>query len=77
MMIVGLEVEDQLHLPLGHAARHRDHRAAEALGAVVRAEPAGEQPVAVGDVNDVAGPAAGGADRARHEVRPGVDVARV
>ena len=49
-----LEVEDQLHLPLGHAAADRDDGAAEPLGAVVRAEPAGEQAVAVGDVHDVA-----------------------
>ena len=54
--------------------RHRDHGAAQPLGAVVRAEAAGEQAVAVGDVHDVAGAAAGGADRARHQVGPGVDV---
>ena len=54
--------------------RHGHHRAAEPLGAVVRAEPAGEQAVAVGDVHDVAGPAARRADRARHQLRPGVDV---
>ena len=39
---VGLEIVDQLHLPLGHAARDRNDRAAEPLGAVVRAEAAGE-----------------------------------
>ena len=49
-----LEVADQLHLLLGLAAGHRDHRAAEPLGAVVRAETAGEEPVAVRDVHDVA-----------------------
>ena len=48
-----------------------------ALGAVVRAEPAGEEAVAVGDVDHVAGPAAGGADRAGDQVGPGVDVLRV
>ena len=74
MMIVGLEVVDQLHLPLGLPAGHRDHRAAQPLGAVVRAEAAGEQAVAVGDVDDVAGAPAGRADRARHHRRPGVDV---
>ena len=71
---VGLEVDDQPHLALGHPARDRDHRAAEPLGAVVRPEPAGEEPVAVGDVDAVARAAAGGADRARDHVRPGVDV---
>ncbi|MDQ0587295.1 hypothetical protein QFZ47_001404 [Variovorax paradoxus] len=44
---VGLEVLDQLHLFLGLAARHRDDGAARALGAVVRAQAAGEQAVAV------------------------------
>ena len=34
----------------------------------MRAEAAGEEPVAVGDVNDVAAPPARGADRARHHV---------
>ena len=71
---VRLQVGDQLHLLLGLAARHRDHGAAGALGAVVRAQAAGEQAVAVGDVDHVARPAAGGADRARHQVGPGVDV---
>ena len=70
-----LEVEDQLDLPLGHPAAHRDDGAAQPLGAVVGAEAAGEQAVAVGDVADVARPAARGADRARHQVGPVVDVA--
>ena len=39
-----------------------DHRAAQPLGAVVGAEAAGEQAVAVGDMHVVAGAAAGGAD---------------
>ena len=67
---VGLKVADQLHLLLGLSARHRDHRAAQPLSAVVRAQAAGEQAVAVGDVHDVAGAAAGGADRARDQSRP-------
>ena len=71
-----LQVGDQLDLLLGLPARHRDHGAAGALGAVVRAEAAGEEAVAVGDVDHVARPAAGGADRARDEVGPGVDVAQ-
>ena len=45
---VGLEVVDQLHLPLGHAAGNRHHGAAELFRAVMRAEPAGEQAVAIG-----------------------------
>ena len=69
------EVLDQLHLARGHAAGDRDDRAAELLRAVVRAEPAGEQPVAVGVVQLVPRAAAGGADRAGHDGGPGVDVA--
>src|SRR5262249_14887118 len=71
---VGLEVADQLDLLLGLAARHRDHRAAELFGTVVRAHAAGEQAVAVGDVADVPGAAAGRADGACDDVGPGVDV---
>ena len=71
---VGLEVVDQLHLLLGLPAGHRDDGAAGALGAVVRAEAAGEEAVAVGDMHDVARPPACGADRARDQVGPGVDV---
>ena len=40
----------------------------------MRAEAAGEQAVAIGDVHDVAGPGAGGAHRARHHVGPDVDI---
>ena len=71
-----LQVGDELKLLLGLAARHWDHRAAGPLGAVVRTQTAGEEAVAVGHVHHVAGPAAGGADRARHQVGPGVDVAQ-
>ena len=39
------------------------------------AKAAGEQPVAVGDVCDVAGPAAGRVDGTGHQPRPHVDVA--
>ncbi len=70
----GLKSLDELHLLLGLAARHRDDGAARALGAVVRAEAAGEQAVAVGHVHHVAGPPARGADGTRHQVGPGVDV---
>ena len=36
------EIPHQRDLPLGHAAGHRHHGAAETLRAIVRAEPAGE-----------------------------------
>ena len=70
------ELADQLDLPLAEAARHRHHRAAQPLGAVVRAQPAGEQAVAVGVVDDVARPRPAGVERARHQVGPQIDVAR-
>src|SRR5690606_41123989 len=62
---VGPEIADQLDLLFSLATGHRDHRAAELLGAVVRTQAAGEQPVAVRHVHDVARLAAGRADRAR------------
>ena len=71
----GAEILQQRDLPLGHAAGHRHHGAAEPLGAVVRAEPAGEQAVAIGVVHDVARPRAGAGDAARHQVGPEIDVA--
>ena len=70
-----LEIDDQPHLPLGHAARDRHDRAAQFLGAVVRAEASRKQAVAVGDMQDVAGPPARGADRARNQRRPPIDIA--
>ena len=48
--------------------------AAEPLGAVVRAQPAGEQPVAVDDVDEIARPRARGPDRARADLGPDLDV---
>jgi hypothetical protein len=44
------------------------------FGAVVGAESAGEQAVAVGDVHFIPGMTAGGADGARHDLAPRVDV---
>ena len=70
------EFGDELHLALAEAARHRHHRAAQPLGAVVRPEPAGEQAVAEGIVNDVARSGAASIQGPRHQVRPSVDVAR-
>ncbi len=68
---VGRKIADQLHLPFGLAARHRNHRASRRFGAVVRAQSAGEQAVAVGDVHLHAGAAAGGPNRARDQIAPG------
>jgi hypothetical protein len=69
------EIVDQLDLALGHAAGHRHHRAVEPLRAVVRAEPASEQSVAVHHVDDITGAAAGRLDAARAHLRPHLDVA--
>ena len=68
------EVDEQAHLTLRHAAGDRDDEAAEAFGAVVRAQTAGEEPVPVRDVHAVAGPRAARADRACHHLRPRLDV---
>ena len=75
MMMSGCKIANELHLPLGEAAADRNDGGAQSLAAVMGAEPAGEQAVAVSDVDLVGGAAAGGADRARHQQRPGVDVA--
>ena len=71
----GLEVQDHLHLLLGLAARHRNHSRAETFAAVMRAEPAGEQAVAIRIEDDVVGGCAGRAQRARHHGRPHGDIA--
>jgi hypothetical protein len=76
-MMIRAEVLDQLHLPLGLAAAEGNGSEARLLHAVMRAESAGEQAIAVADVHLVAAPGARGADRARHDRGPGVDVARV
>ena len=69
------QVLDQRDLPLGAAARNRHDGQAEALGAVVISEPAGEQAVAEGVVKDVARARAHGRERARHQARPHVEIA--
>ena len=71
---VGREIVDQMDLALGHAARDRDDGAAEPLGAVMRAEAAGEQAIAIGDMHHHAGPPAGRAKRPGDHVGPHVDV---
>ena len=67
---VGREIADQLHLLFGLSARHRNDSAARRFGAVVRAQPAGKQSVAVGDVHFHSGAAARGPNRTRHEIAP-------
>ena len=72
---VGREIGDELDLPLGEATARRDDGAAEGFGAVVEAEAAGEEPVAICVVELVARPAAGGTDRAGHDPRPDGEIA--
>ena len=59
-----------LVLPAGH----RDHGRAELLAAVVQAEAAGEEPVAVRHLQDVVGRSPAASQRAGHSLRPDVDV---
>src|SRR5690606_38328879 len=70
------EVDEQLDLPLGLAAAEGDDRQAESLGAIVGAQSAREEPVAVADMDDIVGAGPRRADRASDDVRPGIDVAR-
>jgi putative thiamine transport system ATP-binding protein len=61
---VGLEILDQLHLALGLAAAKGHHGQAQAFGAVMRTQAAGEQAIAVAHMHHVAGLGPGGADAA-------------
>src|SRR5262249_26081672 len=69
------EIADELHLPLRLPAGHGDDRAAQAFRAVMRAEAAGEEPVAVGHMHLHPRPSASGADRARDKIAPIVEIA--
>src|SRR3569832_1591622 len=73
---LGPEVADQLDLLLGLAARHGDDGAAQRLGAVMRAEPAGNQAEAVGDMDLHPRPPAGRMDATRDQRRPDADILR-
>ena len=68
------EVLHQHHLPPREAAGHRDHQRADFVRADVETETAGEQPVAVGIVNDVLVCDPGRTHRARHHFRPQVHI---
>ncbi len=69
-----LEIADQLALLLGLPAGHRDHRAPQPLGAVVRAQAAGEQAVTVGGVHLVPRLHAGAPEAPGHEGPPRLQV---
>jgi len=70
------QVEEQLHLPVGHPAGDRDHRRAQPDGPVVHTDTTGEQPIAVGALHRAAPGGARPAERPRHHLRPHVDVVR-
>src|SRR5205807_9834916 len=60
----------------GIARRDRHDRHADALAAVVETEAAGEEPVAEGDLQEVAPARAGRSHHARHDLTPGLEVTR-
>ena len=68
------EIAQQQRLAGGDAAGYRDRQRAEPLGALVEAEPAGEQPVAVGVVDDHPRADAGHVQAVGHDLGPDVEV---
>ena len=69
-----LEVGDELDLAFRHTSGDGDDRAAEPFDPIVRTQPTGEQAVAIGDVDDIAGPPTSDIDRPRHDIGPHLDV---
>src|SRR6266849_3323489 len=69
------EILQQEMVARGVPGGDRYHGHADALGAVVEAEPAREEPVAEGDVEQVAAVRARGRHHARHHLTPDVEVA--
>ena len=74
-MAVDVQVLHQLDLALGVAHAHGDDTGTDLFGAVMRAQAAGEQAVAVADLDDVAAPQAAGRERPGQRGGPAVDVA--
>ena len=68
------EILHHHQLALGVAAGDRDDRRAQRLGAVMRPQPAGEQAVAVGVLDDVPLMQPAGGEAAQHDVGPDLDV---
>src|SRR6266511_1030255 len=67
---LGAEVAEEQDLPGALARRDGDDGAAHELRAAVEPETTGEQPVAIGDVDDRARAGAGAAERTRADLRP-------
>src|ERR1035437_10201230 len=68
------EVRHDHQLALGVAATDRDDRRAERLAAVMRAQAAGEEPVTVGVLDDVAAVHPAGDESPDHDLGPYVQV---
>ena len=72
---VGSEIIDQLHLPLGLSAAEWHDRQAQTLGAIVSAQSTCKQSIAIAHMHQIATARTCCANRARHEIRPVVDIA--
>ena len=70
----GAEVTHELDLSVRVAGGHGQGQAADLVGAAVQARAAGEEAVAIGNLNDVVRAAARGGDAARHQLRPHVHI---
>ena len=70
----GAQFLDHHDLALGVAAGHGDDRGPQPARALMRAEAAGEEAVAVGDLDDVVRAAARGGDAARHQFGPDIHI---
>ena len=68
------ELSHHHHLALGVACRHRDDRCTDALCALMCAEAAGEEAVAVADLNDVVRVSAGSGESAGNHLGPDFDI---
>ena len=68
------EILDQPHLSLGHPARDRHAGQPQLVRAEMDAEAPGEEPVAIGVVQQVAAPQPRGAQRPRDHRGPGVEI---
>ncbi len=70
----GPEILEQEHLAERVARGDRHHREAHVLGAVVEAQAAGEEAVAVGDLDELAGLGPRGGERPRHDLSPDTEI---
>ena len=71
---IGAEILQNLNLPLGVAGGNRQGGRPHVLGTIMQPQAAGEQAVAVGDVDDVLSSGPGGVQRSGRALGPHVDV---